>query len=146
MTEWLALAYPYVKWLHIVALVSWMAGLFYLPRLFVHHVESAPADAQALFADMERKLLKVIMNPAMIVTWISGFALMIGGNWGAAPWLWVKVFLVLCMTAFHGFCGRWRKELAAGTNTRDGRFFRVANEVPTVLLIAIVGLVTVKPF
>ena len=148
MIEALGPAYPWLKWLHILALISWMAGIFYLPRLFVHHVESAPEDAWPVFEMMERKLLKIIMTPAMIVTWITGGLLALSPviDLAGDGWLHLKIALVLAMTAFHGFCGRWRKDLAAGTNRRSGRFFRIANEVPTVLLIAIVALVVFKPF
>ena len=142
----LAAAYPWLKWLHIVAMVSWMVGLFYLPRLFVYHAETASDDVRGTLATMEAKLMRVIMTPAMLVTWVSGLLLVVSLGVGAQPWLWLKVACVLALTAFHGVCGRWRKDLAAGTSGRDGRFFRLANEVPTVLLIVIVGLVVFKPF
>jgi len=137
--------YPWLKWLHIVALISWMVGLFYLPRLFVYHAEATSPDVRATLSVMQAKLMKVIMNPAMLVTWVSGIAL-IGAIGGGGLWLALKVACVFALTGFHGVCGKWRKELAAGTSTREGRFFRMMNEVPTVLLIAIVGLVVFKPF
>ena len=149
MSDLLAAAYPWLKVVHLLALISWMAGLFYLPRLFVHHVESAPAEANDLFVMMQRKLLKVIMNPAMLVTWATGVALAFAiGAWDQ-PWFHLKALLVVAMTAFHMACAGWRKELAgerARAEPRTGRFFRIANEVPTVLLIGIVVAVVVKPF
>lgn len=144
MIDALVVAYPYVKWLHIVAVISWMAGLLYLPRLFVYHVETDSVEAKAEYREAERKLLKRIMNPAMIVTWLAGLVLVI--IVGAPLWLLLKLVLVVAMTAFHGLCGRWRKQLEVGSCTKSGRFFRIANEVPTVLMIAIVGLVVVQPF
>lgn len=138
--------YPWFKWLHFLALISWMAGLFYLPRLFVYHVESASAEAKKTFETMEYKLQKFIMTPAMLVTWVSGILLIASIGTGGLSWIWVKILLVIAMTGFHGFCGKWRKEFLAGTSTRSGKFFRLANEIPTVLLIFIVGLVVFKPF
>ena len=142
----LAAAYPWLKWLHIVAMVSWMVGLFYLPRLFVYHAETASDDVRGTLATMEAKLMRVIMTPAMLVTWVSGILLILSLGVGGQTWLHLKLVCVLALTAFHGVCGRWRKELAAGTSQRTGRFFRAMNETPTVLLIAIVGLVVFKPF
>ncbi len=142
--EYAATLYPWFKWLHILALISWMVGLFYLPRLFVYHAEATEPAVHATLATMEHKLMKVIMTPAMLVTWVSGIALVIAA--GAGGWLIIKIALVFGLTGFHGVCGKWRKELAAGTSTRTGKFFRMMNEVPTVALIAIVGLVIFKPF
>lgn len=149
--------YEWLKILHILAWTSWMAGLFYLPRLFVYHVERAAPGSEmaATFAVMQEKLLRFIMNPAMIVTWITGLILgfggpnldFAGGGWfGAGGWLHLKLLLILAMSAFHGFCAKWRKELAAGNSTKSGRFFRIANEVPTVIFIIVVILVILKPF
>ncbi len=141
----LAALYPWLKWLHIVAMISWMVGLFYLPRLFVYHAETTSAEVRETLAVMQHKLMKVIMTPAMLVTWVSGIALIAAIGAGGL-WIVLKIACVLALTAFHGICGRWRKELAAGTSTREGRFFRLMNEVPTVLLVVIVGLVIFKPF
>ena len=144
----LATAYPWTKALHIMAVISWMAGLFYLPRLFVHHVEQAE-DTEKLatvFQMMELKLLRVIMNPAMIVTWIAGLCLVFTPgivDWSAV-WPWTKMAAVLLMTWFHHWLGRRRKELAAGTNTLTGRRYRLMNEVPTLLMVIIVLSVVVK--
>jgi putative membrane protein len=143
--EFLTAAYPWLKWLHLLALISWMVGLFYLPRLFVYHAESSEAAVHATLETMEYKLMKVIMTPAMLVTWVSGI-LLIASIGASGGWIWIKIAIVFGLTGFHGVCGKWRKELAAGTSTRTGRFFRMMNEVPTVALIAIVGLVIFKPF
>ena len=142
----IAAAYPWLKWLHIVALISWMVGLFYLPRLFVYHAETASTEVRGTLVTMEAKLMRVIMTPAMLVTWLSGLFLALSLGAFAETWLHLKLLCVVALTAFHGVCGRWRRELAAGTSGRSGRFFRTINEVPTVLLIVIVGLVVFKPF
>lgn len=148
MAEILANTYPWVKALHIVSVISWMAGLFYLPRLFVHHVERAGADGgtHEIFTMMEEKLLRVIMNPAMIATWVFGLCLVFTPgvvDWGSV-WPWLKAGGVLGMTWFHHWLGVRRKEFLAGTNTRTGRTYRLMNEVPTVLMIVIVFSVVVK--
>lgn len=140
-------AYLWIKWLHILAVISWMAGLLYLPRLFVYHVETSSMEAKAEFDAAALKLLRRIMNPAMIVTWISGFLLIVAiVDVSSENWIWAKFALVLGMSAFHGICGKWRKQLLAGSCDKSGKFFRMMNEVPTVLMIAIVGLVVFKPF
>ncbi|MBJ3761544.1 protoporphyrinogen oxidase HemJ [Maribius pontilimi] len=150
MTDSLASLYPWIKSLHIIAFVAWMAGLFYLPRLFVYHVEQAQVgtDKAQMLETMERKLLKVIMNPAMIVTWICGL-LMIGTpgliDWTAA-WPYAKAAAVIAMTWFHMWCGKQRKQLAAGDFSVPGRSYRLMNEVPTLLLIVIVVSVVARPF
>ena len=148
MIDFLAPAYLWIKWLHLLALISWMAGLFYLPRLFVYHVESAPDDAKNMMETMELKLLKFIMTPAMIVTWITGLLLLLSPvvDLSSERWIILKILLVFGMTAFHGKCGKWRKQLAAGECDKTGRYFRLMNEVPTVLVVFIVGLVLFKPF
>ena len=148
MTETLAEFYPWVKALHIVSVIAWMAGLFYLPRLFVHHVERAGKEGELhdVFVMMEWKLLRVIMNPAMIATWVFGLCLVFTPgivDWGSL-WSWAKAAAVLTMTWFHHWLGYRRKELKAGTNTRSGRTFRLMNEVPTVLMIVIVFSVVLK--
>ncbi|SEN24798.1 CopD family protein [Palleronia pelagia] len=149
MSDLLFALYPWIKALHIVAFTAWMAGLFYLPRLFVYHVEQgqdAP-DKAAMLVTMERKLLKVIMNPAMIVTWLCG--LYMAGlpgvvDW-AAVWPWTKALAVIAMTWFHMWCAGQRKRLAAGDLSTSGRRYRMMNEVPTLLLIVIVVSVIVRP-
>ncbi|MEM1428912.1 MAG: protoporphyrinogen oxidase HemJ [Pseudomonadota bacterium] len=147
--DWLIYAYPWTKSLHVISMIAWMAGLFYLPRLFVHHTEqtSPGTDTDALFQMMERKLFKLIMNPAMISTWIFGLALALTPgivDWYAA-WPYAKGAAVVTMTWFHHWCGLRRKDLVAGENTRSGRTYRMMNEVPTLLLIVIVVAVIARP-
>lgn len=139
--------YLWIKALHIVAVIAWMAGMLYLPRLFVYHCAASPgSDQSETFKIMERRLLRAIMNPAMIVVWISGPLLVyLGGLW-AEPWLWLKITFVLVMTGLHHAFGQWRKAFEADRNTKSGKFFRVVNEAPTLALIAIVIFVVVKPF
>jgi len=142
-------AYPWLKALHIVAVVAWMAGLLYLPRLFVYHCGVAVgSDASELFKVMERRLFRAIMNPAMIAVWILGPLLAFAppsGGW-AQPWLHAKLVFVVGLTVLHHMMGRWRKAFENDANLRSARFFRIANEIPTVFLILIVILVVVKPF
>jgi putative membrane protein len=148
--DWLALAYPWTKTLHVISMVAWMAGLFYLPRLFVHHTEQTVvgSETDTLFQMMERKLYRLIMNPAMIATWLFGLALVVTPgvvDWGAA-WPYAKGAGIIAMTWFHHWCGQRRKDFVAETNVRTGRQFRAMNEVPTVLLIVIVVAVIARPF
>lgn len=142
--------YPWIKALHVISVIAWMAGMFYLPRLFVYHVEAVEAgsDTDALFQTMERKLLRLIMNPAMIAAWVFGVLLvLVPGvvDWGAL-WPWTKAAAIIGMTWFHHWCGWRRKEFVAGTNTRSGRHYRLMNEVPTLFLVVIVVSVIVRPF
>ena len=135
-----------LKSIHIFAIISWMAGLFYLPRLFVYHCRvEVNSKTDALFQLMEARLLRIIMNPAMIVTFISGFGLayIIGFNQG---WLHFKILLVLFLAAFHGFLARYRKSFAVGENNKSEKFYRIINEIPTILALLIVVLVIFKPF
>ncbi|MDG1118732.1 MAG: protoporphyrinogen oxidase HemJ [Flavimaricola sp.] len=149
MTDLLVSAYPWIKVLHIVSVISWMAGMFYLPRLFVYHAERAKpgSELDETFQVMEAKLLRLIMAPAMIASWVFGLILIGLGafDWGAA-WSWIKLASIIAMTGMHGWLGARRKEFAAGTNTRTGRSYRLANEVPTVLMLVIVTAVVVRPF
>ncbi|MDX5360790.1 MAG: protoporphyrinogen oxidase HemJ [Alphaproteobacteria bacterium] len=140
--------YLWLKAAHIVSMVAWMAALFYLPRLYVYHVGAAPGgELDTTLKVMERRLLKAIMTPAMIATWIFGLLLLTTGVVGMDDgWFHAKLLLVVLLSGFHGACAKWRKDFEAGTNTRSGRFYRIANEVPTLLLIGIVGLAIVKPF
>ena len=141
------MSYEWVKVVHILAVISWMAGLFYLPRLFVYHSrQDAGSDTHQLFAVMERRLLTAIMRPAAVVTLISGLALVILSGFVASPWLHFKLLGVLALCVYHGALERYRSLLAAGWRGRSERFFRILNEVPTVLLIWIVIFVVVKPF
>ena len=147
MADLLATLYPWTKSLHIMSVLSWMAGLFYLPRLFVHHVEQANnAQMEETFQMMERKLLKLIMNPASIATWIFGLMLVFTPgivDWSMV-WPWTKAVAVLVMTWFHHWLALRRKDLEKGSNTVTGRQYRMMNEVPTLLMIVIVLSVVVK--
>tara|TARA_B110000091_G_scaffold188326_1_gene210086 strand:- start:2098 stop:2580 length:483 start_codon:yes stop_codon:yes gene_type:complete len=149
MSEILGILYPWIKALHIAAVMSWMAGMFYLPRLFVYHAErgSVGSELDQTFKLMERKLLNLIMTPAMIVAWICGLTLIVMGvmDFGAG-WTWIKLIAVVLMTGAHMWLGNRRKEFAQGINTRTGRTYRLANEVPTVLMLIIVVMVIVRPF
>jgi putative membrane protein len=139
--------YPWIKALHVIAVIAWMAGMLYLPRLYVYHCGVAPGSGQAAtFKLMERRLLRAIINPAMVVTWVSGLWLASAGGWWAAPWLHGKFALVVAMSAMHGLLAKWRREFERDANRHSAKFYRVINEIPTVLLIAIVILVIVKPF
>ena len=148
MTDLLSSLYPWTKALHIISVISWMAGMFYLPRLFVYHAEqSQPGDEKdKVFQEMERKLLRLIMNPAMTATWVFGLMLVFTPgvvDWSDI-WPWVKAAAVLIMTWHHHWLGYRRKDFAAGQNTRSGRTYRLMNEVPTVLMIIIVISVVVR--
>ena len=139
--------YLWIKAFHVIAIIAWMAGMLYLPRLFVYHSETPKGSIQSdTFKIMERRLLKAIINPAMIVAWVLGLYLVWQGGWYTSGWLHAKVLLVLILSGFHGFLSRLVKEFAADRNTRPARFYRMINEVPTVLMIGIVILVIVKPF
>jgi putative membrane protein len=139
--------YDWVKSLHVIAMIAWMAGLLYLPRLFVYHATSVIGSEQSeTFKVMERRLLKAIMNPAMIVAWVAGLWLVWQAGWWSAGWFHIKLLLVVLLSATHGFLASCQKAFATDTNTRSTTFYRAFNEVPTVLMIAIVVLVIVKPF
>ena len=139
--------YEWIKALHVIAVISWMAGMLYLPRLFVYHCEAELGSKQSeTFKVMERRLLKAIINPAMIVTWLAGIYLVWAGSWYRAPWFHAKLLLVLVMSGIHGFFVRWVRAFGADKNPHSQKFYRIINEVPTVLMIGIVVLVIVKPF
>jgi putative membrane protein len=139
--------YLWIKAFHIVAVVSWMAGMLYLPRLFVYHAAAKPgSESSETFKVMERRLLNFIMNPAMALSWILGVVLLIQGGWMSAGWFHAKFVLVIAMSAMHGFFSRYVGDFARDKNIHTQKFFRIVNEIPTVLLIAIVILAVVKPF
>ena len=149
MNDWLAAAYPWLKAFHIIAVIAWMAGLLYLPRLFVYHA-AAPSgsDRTATFEVMERRLARGIMLPAAAMTYIFGIMLAaVPGmvDWQRG-WIWTKLALVLLLTLFHGLLERWRRNFAARRNIHPARFYRIVNELPTLAMIGIVVLVVVKPF
>lgn len=150
MAEFLSSIYPWTKAFHIMSVIAWMAGIFYLPRLFVYHVESVKSDSDTdkLFQTMEYKLLKMIMNPAMIASWVFGLCLVFTPgivDWSYV-WPWAKAASVLTLTWFHIWLGMRRKDFVAGKNTLTGRQFRLMNEIPTVLMAIIVISVVVQPF
>jgi putative membrane protein len=139
--------YVWLKALHVIAVIAWMAGMLYLPRLFVYHCEAEPGSRQSeTFKVMEHRLLTIIINPAMVAVWALGLWLAWDGGAWRSGWFHAKFILVLAMSAVHGLFVRWVKDFAADRNARPPRFYRLMNEVPTVLMIAIVILAIVKPF
>lgn len=139
--------YGWLKVLHVVAVISWMVGLFYLPRLFVYHADAETGgEPAATFVIMEQRLVKVIMTPAMMVSWAVGLWLAWSGFGFSGLWLWVKIAAVVGLTVFHVFLSRAARRFAAGENTMTSRQWRMANEIPTVLMIIVVIMVIIKPF
>ena len=139
--------YLWLKVLHIISVIAWMAAMFYLPRLFVYHAETTPGTPQSeTFKVMERRLLKAIMTPAMISSWIFGLWVAHEGGFFSSGWLHAKLTLVLAMSGLHGYLARCVRQFAADANTRSSRHYRIVNEVPTVLMVLIVILVVIKPF
>jgi putative membrane protein len=137
----------WIKSLHIISVISWMAGLLYLPRLFVYHASAPAGSAQSeTFKTMERRLLRYIMNPAMVVVWLTGPWLAWYYSYWKAPWFVAKFVLVAALTTYHHVLAAWFKAFDADRNRHDARYFRIANEIPTVIMIGIVILVVVKPF
>ncbi|HUF86067.1 MAG TPA: protoporphyrinogen oxidase HemJ [Thermohalobaculum sp.] len=153
MQDALVALYPWTKALHVISVIAWMAALLYLPRLFVYHAEHvggqmAAGEPATSFKVMERRLLKLIANPASVATWVFGLMLVATPgviDWSAG-WVHAKAALVIAMTAYHHLLVRWCKAFAEDRNRRSGRFYRIANEVPTLLMIAIVVMVIVRPF
>ena len=143
MTEY----YHWIKAAHIISVIAWMAALLYLPRIMVYHVAAEPGSVQSeTFKVMERRLLRAIANPAMIATWVFGFMLAYVLDAWTMGWLHAKLACVVALTVVHHMMVRWRKAFARDENTKSAKYFRIANEVPTVLMIAIVIFVVVKPF
>ncbi|MBI1244629.1 MAG: protoporphyrinogen oxidase HemJ [Alphaproteobacteria bacterium] len=142
MNDW----YLWFKWLHVVSVIAWMAGLLYLPRLFVYHcAATAGSELSETLKVMERRLLRAIMNPAMVSAWVFGGLMLSVQDW-AGGWLHVKLAAVVVMSYHHHLQARWRKDFEADRNKRSARFYRLQNEVPTVLMLLIVLMVIVKPF
>ena len=140
--------YLLFKSLHLIAVISWMAGLLYLPRIFVYHVENyQKKETTEIFETMERKLYFYIMRPAMLISWLFGVLLIyqIGFESLSLLWLQIKIFLVIILTVSHEYLGKCLNSLRDGSNTKSSRFFRVINEIPTVMLILIVFIVIFKP-
>ena len=145
--EALAPYYLWLKALHILAVIAWMAGMLYLPRLFVYHCEIQPGTAEyARFVKMEERLMRIIINPSMIAVWILGILLATSAHVWDQPWLHAKLLFVILLSGLHGFMSRWRRDFEKGQNKRTQRFYRLVNEVPFGLLAVIVVLVVVKPF
>ena len=139
--------YLWLKAFHIIAVIAWMAGMLYLPRLFVYHAGVKPGSEQSeTFKVMEHRLLNFIMTPAMAVAWILGIALVLQGQWMTATWFIIKFALVIAMSIMHGLFSHWVVEFSFDRNRHTQKFFRIVNEIPTALLILIVLLVVVKPF
>ncbi|BAI73529.1 membrane protein [Azospirillum sp. B510] len=140
--------YEWIKALHVISIIAWMAGLLYLPRLFVYHCQApAGSEASETFKVMERRLLRAIMNPAMIAAYVFGLGMiLLTPEWMKQGWLHAKLLFVLLLTVSHMMMARWRRDFAEDRNTRPQRFYRIANEVPTLLMIGIVIFVIVKPF
>jgi putative membrane protein len=139
--------YPWLKAAHVIAIIAWMAGMLYLPRLFVYHCDAESGSKQSeTFKVMERRLLTVIINPAMMASWALGLWLAWDGGWYGAGWLHAKVMLVLVLSALHGLFARWVRHFGADRNPHSQKFYRIINEVPTILMIGIVVLAVVKPF
>ncbi len=147
MSETLLALYPWMKSFHIIAVIAWMAGMLYLPRLFVYHCETAPGTPEyERFKVMERKLMRIIINPSMIVVWVLGLILAETLHAWTETWFILKLILVTALSALHGMLSRWRRDFENGRNTKTQRFYRIVNEVPAVLMAFIVILVVVKPF
>jgi putative membrane protein len=139
--------YLWLKALHVISVIAWMAGMLYLPRLYVYHCKAkAGSEMSETFKVMERRLLRAIINPAMIASWIFGLSLAWMGGWWDAGWFHGKLALLLGMQLIHAGYARWRRAFANDANAHDEKFFRIMNEVPTLLMIGIVILVIVKPF
>jgi len=150
MIDFLASLYPWVKALHIISVISWMAGLLYLPRLFVNHVEYGPVGSEMseVFKGMEERLMRIIMAPAMIATWVFGLLMVFTPSivdWSSV-YPWIKLVMILALTGFHHWLIKVRKEFAADKNQRSSKTYRMANEIPTVIMIVIVVMIVVKPF
>jgi putative membrane protein len=139
--------YLTLKAIHVIAVISWMVGLLYLPRLFVYHVENNSAESSKIFKVMEKRLMKIIMNPAMIITWLSGLSVLwiLGFNNISSLWLSIKFLFVIVLSGYHGFLSKCLKDFESDRNKRSSKFFRVINEIPTIILIIIVFLVIFKP-
>ncbi len=139
--------YPWLKAVHVIAVISWMAGMLYLPRLYVYHSDTEPGSEQSeTFKVMEARLYKVIITPAMSITWIVGLWLAYEGFGFSGVWLWLKIAAVLALSAVHGYFGRALRRFAADHRDKPARHWRMVNEIPTLLMIFIVVMVIVKPF
>jgi len=147
MHDALVLYYAWIKAFHVIAVIAWMAGMLYLPRLYYYHCEVEPGSAESeRFKRMERRLLRIIVNPSMVAAWALGLVLVyVSGVWDE-PWMHAKFALVVLLSAMHGLFARWCRDFANDANTRPRRFYALVNEIPALLMIGIVILVVVKPF
>jgi putative membrane protein len=141
------MSYLWIKALHVIAIISWMAGMLYLPRLFVYHaVQPAASESSEMLKVMERRLLRFIMTPAMAVAWVSGLWLAYSAGFFVQGWLHAKLLMVVALSAVHGFLSAEVRRFGEDQRTRDQKFYRIINEVPTLLMICIVIFVILKPF
>ena len=146
MFEWVYV-YPWLKALHVIAVISWMAGMLYMPRLFVYHCSAEIGSVQSeTFKVMERRLYRAIMNPAMMVAWVVGLTIAWQQSYFTTPWFHLKLAAVVLMTVIHLMLGRYVRDFAADNNRHTHKFYRVINEIPTLLMIGAVIFVIVKPF
>ena len=140
-------AYPWIKAIHVIAIISWMAGMLYLPRLFVYHSEVPVGSVQSeTFKVMEQRLLTLIINPAMVIAWVLGLWLAWKGGYWAAHWFHAKLALVVLLSGLHGYLSAATRAFAEDRNTKSARHWRIVNEIPAVLMVGIVILAVVKPF
>ena len=147
MTEMLMPFYLWLKAFHIIAVIAWMAGMLYLPRLFVYHCDVAPGSGEYdRFVLMERRLMRIIVNPSMIAVWVLGILLAFAADAWSHPWLHAKLLFVVVLSGLHGMFSRWRRDFERGQNRHSQRFFRIVNELPATLMVVIVLLVVLKPF
>ena len=138
---------PWLLSLHIIAVIAWMAGMLYLPRLFVYHAGTKPgSELSETFKVMEQRLLRIIINPAMIAAWILGLIMATWGHHWGEGWLHAKLALLIAMQIAHAALSRWRRQFAQDRNPHPAKFYRAVNEIPTLLMIGIVILAVVKPF
>lgn len=143
--EFLAESYKWLLAFHIMSVISWMAGMFYMPRLFVYHTRlDVGSEASEMFKEMERKLIRIIINPAMVLSWTFGLSLAVSQDYWGQGWFQAKLFCVLVMSGFHGYLSIWRRRFARDKNTHSEKFYRMINEIPTILMIIIVLLVIIK--
>ncbi|NWG24934.1 MAG: protoporphyrinogen oxidase HemJ [Pseudorhodoplanes sp.] len=139
--------YDWLKAFHVIAVIAWMAGLLYLPRLFVYHCEAEPGSKQSeTFKVMERRLMRGIINPSMIAVWLLGLWLVWDSGFWRAGWMHAKFAAVLALSGLHGYLSRWRRDFERDQNRHTAKFYRIVNEIPAVLMAVIVVLVIVKPF
>ena len=147
--DWINGVYDWIKALHVISVIAWMAGMLYLPRLFVYHADAEPgSDKSETFKVMERRLLRLIMNPAMVAAFVFGGLMLLapGRHDWSAGWLWVKFAMIAGLTVLHHLFGLWREDFLADRNTRPARFYRMINEAPTLAMIVLVIMVIARPF